>query len=360
MSGRVESLQEKLLAEVVVRGIRGVTDIENNIEIFYKAVRADEEIEADVRRRLESDVWVDDKLIQVEVNDGNVVLTGLVGSAAEYRAARRDAWVNGTESVNTDMLEIKWEITDDMQRHEKDIGLTDDEIGEAIETAFAYDPRVSLFDITVSVNGNVATLAGTVNNLKSRMAAEDDARNTVGVRRVRNHIRVRPEVIPGNQELETRVVDALARDPYVDIFDIDVAALNGKVALQGEVHTSFEKQHAEDVVQKVQGVVEIENMLEYQHVWTRKSDIEISQDVEDRLYWHPFINSKQIEIEVDSGVVTLEGKVDSWLEYSAAEEEAYEAGAKDVRNKLLISNLSMYELKEKLNETNRDFESDWR
>ncbi|NIP42292.1 MAG: BON domain-containing protein, partial [candidate division Zixibacteria bacterium] len=107
LNGRVESREEKMLAEKVVRGIRGVADIENNIEIFYKATRADEEIQADVRRRLESDVWVDDQLIQVQVNDGNVVLTGIVGSAAEYKAARRDAWVNGTKSVNTSMLEIK-------------------------------------------------------------------------------------------------------------------------------------------------------------------------------------------------------------------------------------------------------------
>jgi osmotically-inducible protein OsmY len=201
---------------------------------------------------------------------------------------------------------------------------------------------------------------GTVDNLKAGMAAEDDAKNTVGVHRVRNHIKVRPEIIPGNQELETRVVETLARDPYVDIFNIDVEALNGKVALQGKVHTSFEKEHAEDVVRKVKGVVAIENLLEYQHEWTGKSDIEIRQDLKDRLFWHPFVNSDQVEIDVNSGVVTLKGKVDSWLEYSAAEAEAYEAGAKDVRNKLLISTLSMYELKEKLDETNKDFDSDWR
>ncbi len=201
----------------------------------------------------------------------------------------------------------------------------------------------------------MATLAGTVDNLKAKMAAENDAMNTVGVYRVRNHIKVRPDVIPGNQELETRALDALARDPYVDIFNIDIEALNGKVALQGKVHTSFEKEHAEDVVRRVQGVVAIENLLEYQHEWLPKSDIEISQDLKDRLYWHPFVNSDRLEIDVNSGVVTLNGKVDSWLEYSAAEEEAYEAGAKDVRNKLIISTYSMYELEEELDETDRTY-----
>jgi osmotically-inducible protein OsmY len=355
LSGRVQSRQEKMLAEQVVRGVRGIREIENNIEIFYKATRADEEIKADVRRRLESDVWVDDQLIQIEVNNGNVILTGMVGSAAEHEAARRDAWVTGTKSVNTSMLEINWNVKDDMQRHEKYVGMTDDEIETAVENAFAYDPRVSLFDIIVSVDSNVVTLMGTVNNLKAKMAAEDDAENTVGVYRVKNHIKVRPETIPAGRDLEARVLKALARDPYVEIFDVEVEALDGKVSLSGNVHTSFEKQHASDIARKVKGVIEIDNMLEYQHAWAPKSDIEIEQDVADKLYWDPFINSERVEVKVDEGVVTLEGKVRSWLEYTEAEKKAYQAGAKDVRNNLVITTLSMYELKEKLDETDREY-----
>ena len=44
-----------------------------------------------------------------------------------------------------------------------------------------------------------------------------------------------------------RVEDALARDPYVERYEITVSALNGKVYLYGTVDSQFEKSQAEDV-----------------------------------------------------------------------------------------------------------------
>ena len=77
------------------------------------------------------------------------------------------------------------------------------------------------------------TLKGVVDNLAARRAAEQDARNVIGVRRVKNYLKVRPDVIPTNEELETRVALALSNDPFVERWDVDINAFSGSVYLSG-------------------------------------------------------------------------------------------------------------------------------
>jgi osmotically-inducible protein OsmY len=61
---------------------------------------------------------------------------------------------------------------------------------------------------------------------------------------------------------------------------------------------------------------------------------EIKQDVESELYWSPYVDSDNVTVTVEGGVVTLRGKVDTWYERWAAVENAFEGGAKDVFDKL--------------------------
>ena len=66
-------------------------------------------------------------------------------------------------------------------------------IAVAVEAALGRDPRVSAFDVSVSVFGDKVTLEGVVGSLAARRAVAADARNTVGVRRLANLIKVRRE-----------------------------------------------------------------------------------------------------------------------------------------------------------------------
>ncbi len=336
LTGEVESWQEKKLTEEVVMSVRGVREIDNNIVIDYPQRRADNEIEADIRRCLQNDVWVDEALVNVNSEGGDVTLTGTVGSAAERRWAAFDAWVAGTESVDTSGLEIKWWARDEMKRKSSFKNISDTETENAVEDALVYDPRVHSFDIDASADNGVVTLSGTVDNYRSKMAAEKDAMNTVGVWRVKNHVKVRPENLPEDETLEDLVRAAMARDPYVETYDLDITAVNGMVYLDGEVTTSFEKNHAEQVAWRVNGVVDVVNMVDYAHTWTEKNDYEIQQDVMNQLYWSPFVDMDDVRIEVENGVVILDGTVDTWVERTSAAKNAYEAGAKDVWNKIEV------------------------
>ncbi|MGA9535790.1 MAG: BON domain-containing protein, partial [Desulfobacterales bacterium] len=106
LNGAVDSWQEKILAGKVVKGVRGVKGIENNIAVDYATQRSDAEIREEIKKTLRWDVYLDDALIDIDVKDGKVTLTGTVGSLAEKSRAWTDAWVAGVKSVDNSDLQV--------------------------------------------------------------------------------------------------------------------------------------------------------------------------------------------------------------------------------------------------------------
>lgn len=341
LSGTVDSWQEKQLCADVVKGVKGVVSINNMINIEYPEERLDTEIQAEIKRRLDTDVWIDGYLIDANVDNGKVTLDGAVGSVWERYRASSKAWVNGVKSVDDSNLKVQWILDEKMQRADDYTNLTDKEIEAAIEDAFLYDSRVFSFKPEVSVEFGVVTLTGVVENFKAKKAAEQDAKNTQGVIRVKNYLKVRPENVLSDNEIEKRIQNALTWDPIVDRYQIVVSVTNGVVRLNGVVDTKLDKLHAEDVAARVNSVVAVDNNLDVRGIVTAKRDWEIKQDIADELFWNPYINRNNITISVENGVVTLTGEVDRWREVWAATTEAYEGGAFKVFNKLTVKNHSL-------------------
>jgi osmotically-inducible protein OsmY len=339
LTGKVESWQEKQLCTQVAKTVKGVKDVENQIAVTYKAKRPDIEIKPEIERTLESDVWVDDVLIEVKVQDGKVALSGIVGSAAEKSRAFEDAWVAGVKSVDTSNLEVKWWLRNKMHREPKDIQRSDEEIEQAVKDSFSRDPRIIAFNPIVDADNGVVSLTGIVDNLKAKKAAEEDAKNTMGVWRVKNYLKVRPRTLRKDTQLTKDVKMALTMDPVVEKYQVNVSVVNGKVHLSGWVDSFYERIQAESVASRVKGVVEVDNNLQVTSRWrskTEKSDWEIRQDVRDELWWSPYVESDEVTVTVRDGVVTLTGTVDSWREWWSASDNAYDGGAVRVRNYLKV------------------------
>jgi osmotically-inducible protein OsmY len=365
LTGNVDSWQEKQLAADVVEGVDGVVNVNNRINVNTKVNRPDTEIATDIRRTLHWDVLVDDALVNVDVNKGKVNLSGVVGSNAEKRRTMTDAWVSGVYEVNADNLKVESWARDDRFRSTKYVEKDDSEVRQAIEDALTYDPRVSMFNVNVGVNDGVVTLSGIVDNIKAKRAADRDAENTMGVWWVKNLLKVRMEQPVNDETLGTNVREALIMDPYVEEPDITVNVKDGVVKLTGQVDTYFQKAQAEDVVSRVNGVILVKNNLdvnEDQYLLTYNpyvdyywwdfhdldwynipndyfltaSDGEIKDDIEDELWWSPFINSEDVHVDVNNGVAHLTGIVDSWSERKMATEKALEGGAVAVNNDILV------------------------
>ncbi|MCA9433193.1 MAG: BON domain-containing protein, partial [Candidatus Omnitrophica bacterium] len=224
-----------------------------------------------------------------------------------------------------------------------------------------YDPRVVSFNVSVEADHGAITLRGDVDNLKAKSSAEQTARNTVGVVQVDNRLTVTPLTV-SDEAIETDVAQALIADPFVDRYKIDVNSTNGIVSLYGDVDNAYEKGQAEDVASRVNGVLFVENHLEvsdndelysydpyvddwliddyawgdFDRTYSWQSDKQLKDEVEDQLFWSPFVNSDTIDVNVDDGEVHLTGTVDSYDEYRTATKNAFDAGAVIVDNDLTI------------------------
>lgn len=365
LKGEVSSYIEKQEAGRVAKAVSGVRDVENLIIFNHKTSRSDADFANDIEQALAWDTLVDDGLIQVSVKDRKVSLKGTVGSAAEKTRAINDAWLPGIKEVDAGLLKVdRWARDKDM-RAEKYILKPDGKIKEAVDTAIFQDPRVLSTKVNTRVDNGVVTLTGKVNYLSAKQAAAQDARNTVGVIRVKNQIKVTPPVEVGtSEELEQKIMNRFQRDAYVDTFDITVTALGGIVNLYGMVDSYYEKARAENLASEVRGVYSVNNNLTVNRSWdpfvykpyvddtyvydydwytyqpeitSRKSDQTITDNIESELFWSPFVDSDQVNVSVDDGRATLTGTVESWSEFNAATQNALEGGAVVVDNELTIS-----------------------
>jgi osmotically-inducible protein OsmY len=285
---------------------------------------------------------VDDALIDVKVTDGDVRLSGIVGSAAEKTQAIQDVWVAGVRSVDATGLQVEWWTREEMRKKEPFEPKPDEEIKKAVEKALFYDPRVTSHNVKVDVDIGEVTLMGKVDNFVAKRAAEMDARHTVGVRWVKNRLKVRSLEPVEDVHLEEKIHKALARHSLLERYEFTVSVVNQKAYLYGTVDSHYEKRLAENVAAGIAGVTEVASYIIVRQIWEWRSDETIKADVEDELFWSPYVDSEDITVKVKDGDVTLEGVATDWAEADAAVGNAFEGGARSVRARLDLANGSPY------------------
>jgi osmotically-inducible protein OsmY len=364
LNGSAESWQERRSAELVAAGVRGVKEVVNNIQLVFleEDLRPDSEIRADVSQRLRWDVLVDHALIDIEVKNRKVMLSGVVGSFAEKQRAIVQSYVVGVESVDGSELKVRYWARHPRLREKKYDNLKEADIARAVKKALMMNHMVDESKVKVEIKGRKAVLRGELKSLVAKWGAGDDARAVVGINSVENKIRVRPGIRVVDKELAQRVRMALARNPYTEVIDIKVRVNAGTAKLYGAVDSYFEKAEAERVAATIAGVSQVDNFLKVQNSYSPysyspyidhtylygryripyapvrpyKSDQEIAEDIKDELYWSPFVDSDQVKVEVENGQATLTGQVDTKSESEAAKENAYDGGATWVINDLKI------------------------
>ncbi len=365
LTGTLDSPVDRDLAGLVAMRVRGVKKLENRIKVVNDAKRSNTAIAEDVERRLRWDTLVDDSLIDVTADGGTVVLKGVVGSASEKRRAAYDSWVSGVEEVISDDLHVERWARDPDLRKGKYEETPDNEIADAIRFAATLDPRVESFHIGVHVDSGLVTLTGMVDNLRAKDAAEQIARDTVGVSAVRDELRIAPTTAIGEDELEAEIKDALFRNVITAAYEISVDVHDGVVTLRGDVDSYAEKAAAGEVARSIVGATRVINSLEVQHEASfytydpylsqfypyvqsfqdfthrrpLRSDRQIEKGIKSELEWSPFVNLGDVKVSVSDGVATLTGRVKSWSEREAAIKNAFEGGAVEVEAERLIVGL---------------------
>ena len=141
----------------------------------------------------------------------------------------------------------------------------------------------------------------------------------------------------------------------LDSFDINTDVKNGNVVLTGKVENSVDKKLAEELVANIDGVTSVDNKLTV--VSDKDMEGDMSDDMEDtvdegtseltdakiatviktRLLMDTDISGFDIDVDVENGVVTLTGDVDSDAERDLAVEIAKNASdVRDVESNLRV------------------------
>lgn len=336
LEGTSDSHIEKILCGQAARSVRGVRRVANNIKVKVDHNRPDDELRTEIIRRLQSDLWVTDDLIRVEVQDGKVTLTGVVGSVSQRNCAELDSWVPGIRNVDVRQLEVDARTVDQSRRQREVKTPRFGETVAAVRDALKYDPRIRADGIEVSLEAGVIRLMGQVNTLAAKRAAEKNAERTRSVARVDNQL----VVIATSKEQETKaaaaVRGALARDIYVSDGDIEVTVNDGVAKLSGTINSRTGQQRAETIAESVSGITSVDNQLKVADNSKPPTDLQIKYGVKNRLYWSSFINDRSVTVIVEDGRVSLTGMVDDQVALQEATRAAREAGATEIDNRLLV------------------------
>ncbi len=121
-------------------------------------------------------------------------------------------------------------------------------------------------------------------------------------------------------QIQEDVMDQLKWNPVLNSSAIGVAVQFGVVTLSGQVDTYAKKLEAEKVTKKVAGV---KGIAEDIHVGIssnlQMTDTELAEAVLHVLKWTTSVPEGKISIQVEEGIVTLEGKLDWNIQRKAAE-----------------------------------------
>ena len=186
LTGLVPHPWQKFYAQWVLERVPGIRQVANLILVDAVPRRTDEEIAQALLRSYVEDPYLDERAIQVEVEEGIVYLRGRVPSLLRKRLASVLAWwCPGVRDVIND-LEVEYPEPNDNAY-----------LADAIKAVLEKDPLVDGSAVAVHVTGDHnVTLTGAACSPEQRRAAENDVWCVPGVRYVENRLIITPPEVP--------------------------------------------------------------------------------------------------------------------------------------------------------------------
>jgi osmotically-inducible protein OsmY len=301
LSGQVENPIIEQQALAVARETEGVTRVEDQLAVATTGTEAARPDGAANARTAERDVtnitntpgWITTKIqaqyfldpdikpwnIDVTTSSGGVVeLRGEVDSADDKAEAVRIA--RATEGVTRveDHLRVRGDTataTEAAAAELERLAGSDPWITAKVQAKYFLDPDVKALDLDVTTRDGVVTLQGAVETEAERRHAVAIARNTDGVRDVRDDLRVGVDAPNEPRGTSGRGILAGATDPWIttkiqskyfldaDVkgHRIDVDTRDGVVTLSGTVASTTRRELAEQIARDTDGVTRVINRL---------------------------------------------------------------------------------------------------
>jgi osmotically-inducible protein OsmY len=214
--------------------------------------------------------------------------------------------------------------------------MANDRLRAKVAAELSWDPKVDGADITVSAEGGMVTLHGTVRSHRQKREADNAARRVYGVTGISNYLEVH---IPdrdrrADADVRTDVRHALTLNDLIPA-TVEARVEAGLVTLSGVAAWQFQRDEAELACAAVPGVTGVDVAISLHPA----PDGDIQQAIS-----AAFARSARLdrfEISVDSpipGMVVLSGTVSSWAEHDDAVAVAWSApGITDVDDRIVVA-----------------------
>lgn len=141
------------------------------------------------------------------------------------------------------------------------------------------------------------------------------------------------------QDKRKQILDQLNWDNRLEIKDLEVEVLDGRLTMRGSVPSYNSMRAAEESAYVIPGIHQVDNdlVINYPDDITVPTDEDIRSTVATSLEWNNNLASNQVEVSVDDGVVSLTGAFDKFWKKRLAEDIAYSTtGVIAVENKIKI------------------------
>ena len=219
-------------------------------------MKTDAELKQDVMEELKWEPDVKAAAIGVAVQDGIVTLTGTVDTYMQKVSAERAAErIYGVKGI---AQEIKVKLPNSFMRDDGDIAL-------AAANALAWNASVPDDRVMVKVQDGWVTLSGDVDFRYQKNAAYDAICGLMGVTGVTNLVGIKPPQKPATKEMPSeiraKIETAFRRHALLDARRVAIQVSDGKVILDGSVHSFAEKKEAELAACSAPGICEVENNI---------------------------------------------------------------------------------------------------
>jgi osmotically-inducible protein OsmY len=213
-------------------------------------VKTDWQLKRDVMDELAWDPAISANAIGVAVKDGVVTVSGHLDTFAEKVAVQRA--VRRVTGVRAIAIELDVKLAPQHKR-------SDTEIAAAAEHALRWNTMIPADKVRVTVQQGWVQLNGEVEWDYQRQAAFKAVRSLTGVVGVSNEITLGQRTTPA--DLAQRIQDALERQALREANRVQVTVADGTVTLQGNVHSSQERDAVQGAAWSAPGVRSVVNQL---------------------------------------------------------------------------------------------------
>jgi osmotically-inducible protein OsmY len=216
---------------------------------------------------------------------------------------------------------------------------TDSELQQHVMDELKWEPTIHAAEIGVAVKDGVVTLSGNVDSYGKKWAADRAAKRVYGVKAVVEEIKV---TLAGSykradKDIAKSATNVLDWNLWVPHDRVKVMVRDGLITLSGDVDWYYQKEHAEDAVRHLKGVLGVINSIT---IKPPVKAVEVKNKIEDALKRNArlLLAAQKIQVESSGSKVILRGSVGSWADRNEAEYAAWSApGVSQVENNLMVT-----------------------